>query len=645
MKVTLQNNYSYTYPMKKPVFQSASGDFGKAVGDVFQKETISETARNNLIDKLRLAIKEIIKPENFMGRGFYGTVYRIDKDFVMKIKNYAKPSLETSDLVIKKGKNIFKNLKTYYGEEVLQIGDLKILRNLGKHTPAGVPPEKLKDLKSLEEIYKYYQKEYLPLFAKVPQKSYDAVAEDFARLNKMKYSAGEYCTFDSKNPGNILLAGDELKLTDEINSINMSDTNSVGKLMELMLYKISSLDSIRSYGDNTEEAKQILRKILIASEKANLPYDTRERDRVVWDGVFKNAEINEDVDDFIQNLEIIRGRNPRLSKRIPEVEKYVDRAFCPSFKGRSRELEKVLDNVVGKPEISEKEKNLIIEKIKNALQDILIPSRFIEEGTHNAVYKITTKYAARVPVNTQITPSTLGEGFEWGKGIFSRMRNYYGEPILQAGKFQILHNIGFQMPAGIPEHLSKTMSEHQQKKYYIEKYLPKFASISQYNYNQIARDLAILNEMRFGPRSFGLFDSLNPNNIVYGKKSLLLVDEIETLCDKPYANTTAKLLEVFINRATKDREAPDAGEKVKLVRKIFKKTLIAGMYADLLHADSKEDCRNWEIALRKCQIKTPLFEIINKMEQIGAMPFDMDEKITIARRYIDTLFSVNPTNI
>ena len=52
-----------------------------------------------------------------------------------------------------------------------------------------------------------------------------------------------------------------------------------------------------------------------------------------------------------------------------------------------------------------------------------------------------------------------------------------------------------------------------------------------------------------------------------------------------------------------------------------------------------------EKALRKCQIKTPLFEIINKMEQIGAMPFDMDEKITIARRYIDTLFSVNPTNI
>lgn len=79
------------------------------------------------------------------------------------------------------------------------------------------------------------------------------------------------------------------------------------------------------------------------------------------------------------------------------------------------------------------------------------------------MYKITTKYAARVPVNTQITPSTLGEGFEWGKGLFSRMRNYYGEPILQAGKFQILHNIGFQMPAGIPEHLSKTMSEHQQK--------------------------------------------------------------------------------------------------------------------------------------------------------------------------------------
>ena len=113
MKVTLQNNYSYTYPVKKPVFQSASGDFGKAVGDVFQKETISETARNNLIDKLRLAIKEIIKPKNFMGRGFNGTVYQIDKNFAMKIKNYAKPSLETSDLVIKKGKNIFSHIVYY----------------------------------------------------------------------------------------------------------------------------------------------------------------------------------------------------------------------------------------------------------------------------------------------------------------------------------------------------------------------------------------------------------------------------------------------------------------------------------------------------------------------------------------------------
>lgn len=645
MKVTLQNNYSYTYPMKKPVFQSASGDFGKAVGDVFQKETISETAKNNLIEKLRLAIKEIIKPENFMGKGFFSTIYRIDDKYVMKIKNHSYPEIELNETTVQKGKENFKNLQTYYGEKILQIGQLSILRNLGQHTPAGIPDSSLRNMKTPEEVYNFYQTKYLPLFANVPQESYDAVASDFAKLNQIRDVNGDYYAFDSKNPGNIVLSGNKLKLVDEFDKTEISNENTVGKLMELLLYKVSTHSVIKNYGEHINDAKQILRKILIASEKANLPYDTRERDRVVWDGVFKNAEINEDVDDFIQNLEIIRGRNPIISKRLPKVEKYVDSIIAPSFKGRSRELEKVLDNVVGKPEISEKEKNLIIEKIKNALQDILIPSRFIEEGTHNAVYKITTKYAARVPVNTQVTPSTLGEGFKWGKGIFRNMRNYYGEPILQAGKFQILHNIGFQMPAGIPEHLSKTMSEHQQKKYYIEKYLPKFASISQYNYNQIARDLAILNEMRFGPRSFGLFDSLNPNNIVYGKKSLLLVDEIETLCDKPYANTTAKLLEVFINRATKDREAPDAGEKVKLVRKIFKKTLIAGMYADLLHADSKEDCRNWEIALRKCQIKTPLFEIINKMEQIGAMPFDMDEKITIARRYIDTLFSVNPTNI
>ena len=79
----------------------------------------------------------------------------------------------------------------------------------------------------------------------------------------------------------------------------------------------------------------------------------------------------------------------------------------PAFKGRSREVEKILDKVAANPELKAAESEILIEKIKNALQDILRPTRFIGEGTHNAVFKITQKYAARVPLDANINKDNI----------------------------------------------------------------------------------------------------------------------------------------------------------------------------------------------------------------------------------------------
>ncbi len=316
----------------------------------------------------------------------------------------------------------------------------------------------------------------------------------------------------------------------------------------------------------------------------------------------------------------------------------------PVFKGKSRELERVLDGVINKSQITLSEQKLITEKIKAALPDIFVPHRFIEEGSHNEVYKITKKYAARVPVKSKITDQNIGDNFIWGKNIFKEMRNYYGEAILQLGKLQILKNVNHQMPAGIPEHLAKKYSGVQKTRYYLKKYLPKFACISQFSYNALAADLAKLNEMRFGARNFGVFDSVNPNNIVVQEGRLMLVDEIYTLCDRSYSNTTAKLLNIFINKSTKDDEAPDAGNKVKLVRKIFKKTLLAGVYADLVHANSKEDYEYWQTALRKCHINMEAFELINKLEDFSRKERNPVERMKMADEYLSLLIGLNHSN-
>lgn len=317
----------------------------------------------------------------------------------------------------------------------------------------------------------------------------------------------------------------------------------------------------------------------------------------------------------------------------------------PAFKGRSRELERVLDRVIDKPQISAGEKELIIDKIKQALQDIFIPGRFIEEGSHNAVYKITKKYAARIPVRETINKDNIGDNFIWGKGVFKNLRNYYGEAIVQLGKLQILKNISPQMPAGVPEHLAQKYNERKRTQYYLKHYLPKFAHISQYSYNMLASDLAKLNEMKFGIRNYGVFDSVNPNNIVSHEGHLMLVDEIYTLCDRSYSNTTAKLLNVFINKATKDYEAPDAGKKIKLVRKIFKKTLLAGVYADLVHANSKDDYRCWELALRKCHLNIQASDLINRLEDFSRKERNPVLRMKMADEFLSGLTGLNRLNI
>lgn len=316
----------------------------------------------------------------------------------------------------------------------------------------------------------------------------------------------------------------------------------------------------------------------------------------------------------------------------------------PAFKGHSREVEKILDKIAANPELKAAESEILIEKIKNALQDILRPTRFIGEGTHNAVFKITQKYAARVPLDAKINKDNIGNNLVWGQDVFKNLRNYFGEAIVQLGKLQILKNVGAQMPAGVPEHMTKTLGLGRVKKYYLEKYLPRFARISQYNYNELACNLARLNEMKFGLRRYGVFDSINPNNIVTSRGKLKLVDEINTLYDKPYGNTTAKLLEVFINRASANLEAPDAGDKVKYVRKIFKKTVLSGLYAGLIHANNEDDYRNWEIALKKCKINDKAYEVIQTLESIEAMPITQAEKMSKAGKYLQSLFGINHIN-
>ena len=234
----------------------------------------------------------------------------------------------------------------------------------------------------------------------------------------------------------------------------------------------------------------------------------------------------------------------------PQFKNYNN--YQPNFQGNSRNLQCAIDNALRKSSLTDGDMLELSSKIKKAVDDVLIPERYIEEGSHNAVYKITKKYVARVPLGKNINSQDLPEKPHFGQDLFKSLYNYFGEAIVSLGDFQILKNVGRHIPAGVPEHFAQKVGKGGVNRYYREKYLPRFAKITQGSYNEFVQDIARLNEIKLGPRRYCLFDSINPNNIVVHAGKLYLVDEINTMYDKSYANTTAKLLEVFLVRATKD---------------------------------------------------------------------------------------------
>ena len=314
----------------------------------------------------------------------------------------------------------------------------------------------------------------------------------------------------------------------------------------------------------------------------------------------------------------------------------------PAFQGYSRNLHKTLNQVLLKNPVTQQDELILSDAIQKAYPTIITPEKFIGQGTHNSVFKITRQYAARVSNDFVNSATSLSGKIELSKGLFSNLTNYFGEAIIEFGHFQILKNLGKHVPAGVPDHIAKRLTPNQVSNYYLTKHVPRFAKLAQGSYDDFARNMTKLNEIKTGEHQYCAFDSLNPNNVAIKRGKLYLVDEIDTHQNRPFANTTAKLLEVFINRATHDQLSPIGNNtQVKLVRKIFRKVVTAASKAELLHADSGIDFKNWKLALERCKIQNDASEVLNTIETIEYQEKDPIKKIEKLHAYLNKLFIQN----
>ena len=281
------------------------------------------TADDELIFKKALlnAFNKFSQDKNKLGEGYHNSIFKLNEKYAVKCPlNAEKSDIYESDAVVSINPQ-FNELSTYYGGELLSFGKFKILKNLGKHTPAGV----LSNLYGKSAL-NYYFSEYLPMFAKVPQESYDAIANDCAKLNRF-CDKSYYYTFDYMNTNNIVLKGDKLHWVDVLNKQKVP-SNSVTQLLDMLLLKEAITKRIyNGYGNSTNDAQIIFRKIILASARARLTVRSLENyTNGVWKLILNNLKADSQPQNVISKLEEIY-KIQDTKTRLDETNKLLDNLF------------------------------------------------------------------------------------------------------------------------------------------------------------------------------------------------------------------------------------------------------------------------------------------------------------------------------
>ena len=315
-----------------PNFTGYKSKFSKSLEKNLKGKNYNSYDEHKLLSEFIRTYNKKVKPKFQLGTGFYGTVYKIDDSYVLKRGNETVGP-EIAGIEINK-KRKFSNLKHYFGEAVAKIfnnygEDMTIMKNVyskGKSIPAGVPDEFAKT-HTYRECINYYNKQYLPLFAKLPQKSFNGIASDFAQLNKMCTSKKSYF-FDYVNPNNFVLCGKTLRILDEINEDSIRTKNCVTDMLEVFVNRMDIDHNSVFDNELVFLRRQLVKKIILAGVRYQVPMYHSKSDLISWGTTFNDLlglNIDEkQLNNIIDTINTCSIKNKNVKKRLETAEKYLD---------------------------------------------------------------------------------------------------------------------------------------------------------------------------------------------------------------------------------------------------------------------------------------------------------------------------------
>ena len=319
MKISFYTNNTYfqNYNKNNPAFGIKIPELETAIDTFISKTDNALKEEQNLIQLIIKFAKKIFQPENFIGSGSKNKVYDMGK-YVFRIPNEtSEQSLNLSGR-ISKNSNLL-NIDSYYGETLLQIGDIKILKNIGKHTSCGVPYSFIRNM-TKEEVYNYYFEKYFLKASQLPQSSFDKFAQD---VKKIKYPN----TIDFQNPNNTAITKDnKIVLTDDLLKYNKyCGENSTAKLLRIFMLDAGLNIYTPVFEKYLNEARTLFKKIILAGEKAGLTFSGGYEDNLLISDALSKCKAKVKSEDFIKKIADIRQNRNSESDGLKELECYIDR--------------------------------------------------------------------------------------------------------------------------------------------------------------------------------------------------------------------------------------------------------------------------------------------------------------------------------
>lgn len=294
-----------------------------AINDFLQAGEINPVAKIKFHKILDAALPSIMSPENYLNKGRDSKVFKISDNYVAKIRRG-----KTEDNAIRvfnvahTPDKRFNQLGIYYGEPVIRVGNVEILKNAtpNNYTPCGAIW--LDNNSSIEQMRNKYKKEYLPICSSVPQDSYDELAEGLTQLNgisdKSLLGKRTFYTPDIKNPNNVLIADDRFRIVDDLDKTQISNPNNIYTMLQPLMLRLTPDTSVEMdfNKDVLHNRKNILRKTMIAAEKANLPLEQNELIDPHADFYLDNVTGNNNYTSMIPLIRDMRTKGFSLKDRV-----------------------------------------------------------------------------------------------------------------------------------------------------------------------------------------------------------------------------------------------------------------------------------------------------------------------------------------